>query len=167
MQKTQSVAGIVFSPDRTEVLLIQRRDVPVWVLPGGGIDPGENAQDAVEREILEETGFTVKEARLVGTYLPINRLAKKTELYECRILSGSPTPSAETRQVRFFPLSKLPKMPPPYPEWVADSLRPGPPLIKNLTGVTYPVLLKNLFLHPLLVARFVLARLGFALNSAD
>lgn len=168
MQKTQSVAGIVFSPDRTQVLLIQRRDVPVWVLPGGGIDPGENAEDAVEREILEETGFTVKRERLVGVYEPINRLAKQTELYECAIVSGSAETTAETRQVRFFPLSRLPKMmPPPYPEWIEDGTRIGPPLFKKLCGVTYPVLLKNLFLHPLLVVRFLLARLGLAINSKN
>ncbi len=56
-------------------------------------------------------------------------------------------------------------MPPPYPEWIEDGKRRGPPLYKKLTGVTYPVLLKNLFLHPLLVVRFLLARLGLAVNS--
>lgn len=168
MKKPQSVAGIVFSPDRTQVLLIQRRDVPVWVLPGGGIDPGESPEDAVVREILEETGFTVKRERLVGVYEPINRLAKQTELYECAIVSGSAETTAETRQVRFFALSSLPKlMPPPYPEWIEDGKRLGPPVSKKLTGVTYPVLLKNLFLHPLLVIRFLLARLGLAVNSKN
>jgi 8-oxo-dGTP diphosphatase len=39
----KSVACILFNKNRSEVLLIKRKDIPVWVLPGGGIDPGELA----------------------------------------------------------------------------------------------------------------------------
>lgn len=162
----ESVAGIVFSPDRTSVLLTLRRDVPVWVLPGGGIDSCESPSSAIVREILEETGFTVKVERLVGAYIPINRLARTTHLYECSIISGEATISDETRSVRFFPLSDLPKlMPPPYPEWIADALLQIPPLEKKLSTVTYSTLFKHLLLHPVLVFRFLLARMGFAINS--
>jgi len=166
MSFPESVAGIVFSPDRDFVLLIQRRDVPVWVLPGGGIEPSEPPEAAIIREILEETGFTVKIDRLVGDYFPINRLAKHTHLYECSILSGKPTPSSESKNVHFFPLASLPKLlPPPYLEWIRDAKLQAPPLKKSLTSVTYWTLLKNLFLHPVLTFRFLLARLGLAINT--
>src|SRR5882672_2254732 len=89
IQKPESVAGIVFSLDRSQVLLILRRDVPVWVLPGGGIDAGESPEDASIREILEETGLSVKVDRLVGHYTPVNRLTKRTNLYECSAVSGN------------------------------------------------------------------------------
>jgi 8-oxo-dGTP diphosphatase len=162
----QSVAGIIFSPCRTSVLLIQRRDVPVWVLPGGGIERGESPETAIEREILEETGFTVKVTRLVGYYTPINRLTKETNLYECSILKGEAALSAETKGVRFFPLNELPPlMPPPYLEWIEDARLDLPPIEKKLTGVTYPIFLKNLLLHPLLALRFLLARLGLPINT--
>lgn len=146
--------------------MIQRRDVPVWVLPGGGIEPLELPEDAVVREILEETGFTVKAVRLVGAYLPINRLAKHTHLYECTVLKGRPTLSNESKGVQFFPLDKLPKLlPPPYREWIQDAQLQTPPLKKLLTSVTYTVLLKNFLCHPILVFRFFLARLGWAINT--
>ena len=164
MDHPKSVAGIVFSPDRTGVLLILRRDVPVWVLPGGGIDPNESPQDAVVREILEETGFTVKAQRLVGDYIPINRLSKRTHLFECSVLSGSPALSDETRGVRFFPLKELPPLPPPYLDWIEDSAKQLPPIQRKLTSVNYFTLIKNFILHPILVIRFILARLGLSIN---
>ncbi len=36
-----------------------------WNLPGGGLDPGEGPQDAVVREVLEETGQVVHDVHLV------------------------------------------------------------------------------------------------------
>lgn len=166
LMKPVSVAGAIFSSDRSSVLLIQRRDVPVWVLPGGGIDPQESPEEAIVREILEETGFTVKAARLVGHYTPINRLSRPTHLYECTVLSGEPTLSSETRGIRFYPLAALPKLiPPPYREWIKDAHTLGPPLLKPLTSVTYSTLILNLFRHPLLVLRFLLARMGCVINS--
>ena len=161
----ESVAGVVFSPDRSAVLLILRRDVPVWVLPGGGIDAGESPEDASTREILEETGLTVKVDRLIGHYTPANRLTKRTNLYECRFVSGSLRKSEETLGAKFFPLNQLPPMPPPYAEWIRDGQAPGAPIERELRSVNYRTLFKYLLSHPLLVTRFLLARAGFSINS--
>ena len=64
----ESVNGIIFSEDRSEILLIKRRDVPVWVLPGGGIDKEETPDEAILREMEEETGYKVKLSRKIGEY---------------------------------------------------------------------------------------------------
>jgi len=165
MSLPKSVAGVLFNPNRTAVLLIRRRDVPVWVLPGGGVEPKELPQEAMVREILEETGLTVKAERLVGIYTPINRLAKKTLLYECAPLRGELSLSDETSGIAYFDLSALPPMPPPYLEWIEDARKKGPPVLKRLTSVTYSALLKNLVRHPVLVIRFLLARCGLTVNS--
>lgn len=162
MPIAESVIGALFSPDKKEVLLVQRNDVPVWVLPGGGIEPGESPEEAVLREVWEETGFQTQVKRLVGTYIPINRLTRHTHVYECLILTGHPKTSSETRQVRFFPLTALPKLlPPPFPDWIADALQEGPPVEKKLTSVNYSTLMKNLLFHPSLVIRFILTRFRF------
>ena len=62
----QAVYGILFSEDKKEVLLVQRRDLPVWVLPGGGLDPGETPEEGVIREVEEETGLQVKIVREIA-----------------------------------------------------------------------------------------------------
>lgn len=42
-----------------DVVFIERPDLrDLWVLPGGGIDPGEDAEIAALRELEEETGLT-------------------------------------------------------------------------------------------------------------
>ncbi len=163
-----SVAGIVFNADSTEVLLIKRRDVPVWVLPGGGIDPGEAPETAIQRELLEESGFRVDIIRKIALYEPRNRLAKRTHFFECGIVSGQATTSTESSAVRFFPLDSLPAMPPPYAFWIEDALKRHPMLLsKEIEGVNYWVFFKLLITHPLLVARFILSRLGWHYNSRN
>jgi len=142
------------------VLLIQRRDVPVWVLPGGGIEEGESLAQATIREVLEETGFHVKVIRKVGEFHPKNRLTKLTHLYDCAILSGTPQLGEETLDIRFFPLDALPKlMPPPYQEWIHDaSLKLKKPIIKYTHSASYLVLLQKLLRHPVLVLKYFVKR---------
>ena len=164
-QKATSVIGAIFSNDNNQVLLVLRKDVPVWVLPGGGIDKGESEDGAVIREILEETGFTVKIEKKIGLYLPINKLTKPTLLYRLQIVGGEIKNSCETKQVQFFPVKKLPKLiPPPFLDWINDSHCIKNFSVRFLRHITYRNFLKYMFTHPLLILRFLLARAGFPIN---
>lgn len=42
------------------ILLVHAKNSDVWMIPGGGLEQGENEADCVVREISEETGHIVK-----------------------------------------------------------------------------------------------------------
>lgn len=156
IKQQQSVAGIVFKDNYTQILLIKRRDVPVWVLPGGGSEEGESLAQSTQRELQEETGFIVKIKRKVGEFHPKNRLTKLTHLYECDIIGGQPKENDETSEIAFFPINQLPKlMPPPYQEWIqAALLLEKKPIIKKTESVTYRALAEKTLRHPCLVVKY-------------
>ncbi len=161
----QSVLATVFSDDRKSVLMIKRRDIPVWVLPGGGIDANETPEKAIIREVKEETGFDVTITRKVGEYEPINRISKFTHVYECQIEKGEASTGAETRDIAFFAPDNLPfRTPFPYKDWVTDTLQQTF-IQKKLLKITYLRLAKYLITHPILVTRFLLSRIGLSINT--
>ena len=61
MIRRRVVRAVMLTPDRH--LLLMRIQEPVsgnefWVTPGGGLEPGESDEDALYREVAEETGAT-------------------------------------------------------------------------------------------------------------
>ena len=98
------------------VLLTRRTDNGQWCLPGGGMDPGESMAEACEREVLEETGLSVRVRRLVGVYSHPDQLTiypggEKCHIvalhFEAEILSGEPGLSDETTNFGYFTLDEI------------------------------------------------------------
>ncbi|MFI6174472.1 NUDIX hydrolase [Nonomuraea sp. NPDC051191] len=104
-----------------DVLIIRRSDNDNWAVPGGAIDLGESIPAAAIRETYEETGITCEITGLVGTYSDPRHVILYTSNGEARqefsivltgrTVEGEPTPSEESREVRWVPRSEITSLP--------------------------------------------------------
>ncbi len=73
---TVDAAVFTFSGDKARVLLINRGDEPFkgkWALPGGFVGMDEELEDAVVRELAEETGLATVQLEQMRTFGTIGR----------------------------------------------------------------------------------------------
>ncbi|WP_370130548.1 NUDIX hydrolase [Streptacidiphilus sp. EB103A] len=95
-----SVAGVIVD-DRGRALLVQRRDNGHWEPPGGVLESGETIPDALQREVLEETGIKIAlPATLTGVYKNMTRLIIAM-VFRCEAIDGDLTIGDETRALRW------------------------------------------------------------------
>ena len=98
------------------ILLQKRGDKHSWGLPGGALELGESAEEAVIREVLEETGLHVKVESFVGVYTryfqeyPNGDQAQSIALFfACSIVSGELCiDHDETLDLQFFRPTEAP-----------------------------------------------------------
>jgi 8-oxo-dGTP pyrophosphatase MutT (NUDIX family) len=74
IEREDTVIAIPLSPSHRTVIVRQYRyptNSDSWELPMGGIDEGESAESAVERELLEETKLQLLDLEKIGHYYAI------------------------------------------------------------------------------------------------
>nr|CAP48556.1 putative integron gene cassette protein [uncultured bacterium] len=91
MMTQESVIVVVFSADKTKILLQKREDFRIWGLPAGRVEANETREEAGVRETLEETGYHIEIVDYVGEYhrpqLPNG--GDKTYVFTGRAIGGS------------------------------------------------------------------------------
>ncbi len=106
--------------DEHRVLLIRRTDNALWALPGGAQDFGEYISETAVRETREEAGTDVAVCGVVGIYTNPNHVVEYSDgevrqqfsiCFRGRYISGEPTPSDESSEVRWVPRDALDELP--------------------------------------------------------
>lgn len=134
-------SATIFDQNREKVLLTKRADNGHWCLPGGGMETGESAAEACEREVREETGLKVRVKRLIGVYSNPDQLVIYPDgnkvffvimSFEAEVIGGELGLSEETTAFGYYSLQEMESMPMhgQHKQRVEDALLGGDALIK-------------------------------------
>ncbi|WP_454858255.1 NUDIX domain-containing protein [Rhizobium binxianense] len=115
----------VISDDEGRLLLQKKAKGEGWSLPAGAIEPGETPEQAIAREVLEETGLSVVRSDVLGvfggvdfryTYPNGDKVEYLVVLFKC-ITAGKPGgfTDPETVSLRFTAFAEMPALALPYP----------------------------------------------------
>jgi len=113
-----AVAAAIFN-EGGEILLQKRRDVNSWCLISGHVEFGETVEEAIIREVKEETNTTATIIRLIGiysspasqTYDYKNKTVQYvTSYFEVKLTDTLPPgfSNEETQELKFFSPERLP-----------------------------------------------------------
>lgn len=110
------VGALVFRGDR--ILLVRRGQEPLkgwWSLPGGILETGERLEDAIRREVMEETGLTLDWVRFLEIFERIIHDEKGQPEYHyvlidylCQSSSGEARPQSDAAEVAWVSRDEIP-----------------------------------------------------------
>jgi len=114
---THIVATAGYVEDKDGNMLLVKTHHRGWDTAGGQIEVGENLEEGVLREILEESGITASVRCLVGVYSNVgqhlyydgvtNVPTKVMFDFICDYVDGQPTVSDETSEVIWVPKNEV------------------------------------------------------------
>ena len=114
-QPVVGVGAVILDGDR--VLLVKRGHAPLkgeWSLPGGTVELGETLEDALAREVREETGLEIAIGPVVEVFDRIDRASDGRVAYHfvivdfaCAIAGGSLAHASDAEDARWVPVSDL------------------------------------------------------------
>jgi 8-oxo-dGTP pyrophosphatase MutT (NUDIX family) len=119
-----SVAAVIRDTEG-RILLQEKSSGEGWSLPAGAIEPGETPEQAIRREVREETGLLVRPQEIIGVfgggefryiYPSGDEVEYTVILYRC-VPTGTSLDKLdpETRSLKYFAEGEMPRLALPYP----------------------------------------------------
>ncbi|WP_414473451.1 NUDIX domain-containing protein [Microvirga sp. M2] len=109
---TLGVRGMVLDGEN-RVFLIRHTYVPGWHLPGGGVETGETALDALARELAEEACIAIDAPPVLAGVFFNRRVSRRDHVLVYLIrhftVVDKKQPDREIAEAGFFPLDRLPE----------------------------------------------------------
>ena len=101
-----SVSGYITNKSGEVLLVKNYHRSDTYEMPGGQVEEGECLETAIHREIIEETGVTVKLAGITGIYQNVTS-GIVCVVFRGEFVSGTPRPAeGETKEVFFQKLNE-------------------------------------------------------------
>lgn len=111
------------------LLLIQRKNPPFqdcWALPGGFMNMDETLEQAVVRELQEETGLVCKNLQQFKTFSVVNRdpRGRTISVVFWEVIAGIPKTTAgdDAKKAQWFSVNQLPELAFDHKQIVAEYL---------------------------------------------
>ena len=119
---------VIILDEENRMLLVkqQHEDKEIWMVPGGGIEDGENAAEAAIREVKEETGLDIALERLLWHIEEVSERGQRfVNFFTARVSGGRlelgedpefDGDSQVLREVRFMSREEMAEVPHLYPD---------------------------------------------------
>lgn len=126
---------VIIPDDEGRILMIKQvhEGNNIWMVPGGGIEAGENAKEAAVREVLEETGLEIQIKKLIWHVEEVSesRGQRFVNFFLASIIGGELRLGTDPefddnnqvlREVKFLNKSEIQNLERVYPEYLKTEL---------------------------------------------
>ncbi|HET9806876.1 MAG TPA: NUDIX hydrolase [Nitrososphaeraceae archaeon] len=97
----------------SSILLIKRSKDPYknqFALPGGFVNKGETIEEAIKREVYEETSLEVHPIDILGVYSDPKRDPRghmMTVVFIVLVIRGNPSAGDDAKEISWIPIEKI------------------------------------------------------------